>query len=137
MSDFDDLLGPDTRSEHAILNDVLVGVTALSDTVAYRQNTGTAWQGRPVDVPPGEYVRVTPGMKILAEARPIEFGFPGAGDVVGQRRGKAFQIETKTATGSQRTTQETFERLWTKRGGIYILARDVDQCLTRLRKVTD
>jgi len=137
MNDFDDLMTPDTRSEHAILNDHLMRISALSDTVCYRQNTGTAWQGQPIDVPPGEYVRVTPGMKILASARPIEFGFPGAGDIVGQRRGKAFQVETKTLTGPQRSTQEIFERNWTQRGGIYILSRNVEQCLSKLKKVTD
>lgn len=133
MSDFDDLLAPDTRSEHAILNDVLTEVSALSDTFCYRQNTGTAWQGRPVNVPPGEYVKVLPGMKILAEARPIEFGLPGAGDVVGQRKGRAFQIETKTLTGRQRELQRNFEKVWVQRGGIYILARSVEDAVKGLR----
>lgn len=131
MNDFDDLL-KDTRSEHAILNDVLIGVSALQDTFVYRQNTGTAWQGRPVNVPPGEYVRVTPGMKILAEARPISFGLEGAGDAIGHRRGRAFQIETKTAIGHQRKAQEAFERAWVQRGGIYILARTAGEAVDRI-----
>jgi hypothetical protein len=127
--DFDSLLG---RSEHAILNDTLMAVTALSDTFAYRQNTGTAWQGRPINVPPGEYFRVLPGMKILAEARPIDFGLEGAGDIVGHRRGRAVQIETKTLSGRQRTAQQKFEAAWVKRGGIYILARSASEAVNAL-----
>jgi len=135
--DYDELLGrePDTRSEHAILNDVLMGVSALSDTFVYRQNTGQAWQGRPVDVPIGEYVRVRPGMKILDQARPINFGLPGAGDACGHRKGRAFQIETKTLTGRQREDQRNFERAWVQRGGIYLLVRDAQAARAALQKL--
>lgn len=123
------------RSEHAEQNDALMRITALADVFAYRQNTGQAWQGRPVDVPIGEYVRVTPGMKILADARPISFGLEGAGDIVGHRRGKAFQVEMKTATGSQREKQKTFERVWVQRGGIYILARSAEEAVDGVRGI--
>lgn len=118
-----------SRSEKAILNDTLMGLSALSDSFFYRQNTGQAWQGRPVDVPVGQYVRVTPNMKILAEARPISFGLEGAGDIVGHRKGRAIQVETKTVTGPQRTAQIRFEEAWVKRGGIYVLARDSEYAI--------
>lgn len=131
--DFESLLG---RSEHAIQNDALMELTALSDSFFYRQNTGTAWQGEPINVPPGEYVRVTPGMKILAKARPIDFGLEGAGDIVGHRRGRAVQVETKTSTGRQRRAQETFEKVWVKRGGIYILARSAEEAVDRVSTMT-
>ncbi|AOR76508.1 hypothetical protein [Novosphingobium resinovorum] len=134
MSEFDDLLGKG-RSEHAILNDALIGITALKDTFAYRQNTGQAWQGRSVDVSPGEYIKVLPGMKILEAARPIDFGLEGAGDIVGHRRGRAFQVETKTLTGRQRQMQKNFERIWVQRGGIYILARDPDEAVEKIRVI--
>ena len=134
MSDFDSLL-LDNRSEHAILNDVLMKVSAIPGAFIYRQNTGTAWQGRPVDVPPGEYVRVLPGMKILAEARPIDFGIEGGGDAVGHRGGRAFQIETKALRGRQRERQIAFEREWVKHGGIYILARSADQAISAIRNI--
>ena len=133
MSDFDDLL-PVKRSEHAILNETLIEITGLSDSFFYRQNSGQAWQGRPVDVPIGEYVRVLPGMKILAEARPIDFGLEGAGDIVGHLGGRAVQIETKTLTGKQRKAQENFERAWVKRGGIYLLVRSAREAVEKLRK---
>ncbi|WP_242136956.1 hypothetical protein [Sphingomonas sp. TREG-RG-20F-R18-01] len=136
--EFDDLIGllPDTRSEHAILNDVLMQCSALPRTFIYRQNTGQAWQGRPVDVPVGEYVRVTPGMKILAAARPIDFGIEGGGDAIGHRKGKAFQIETKALCGRQREAQKKFQAAWEQRGGIYILARDPRDAVNQLLSKT-
>lgn len=136
MTDFDDLLGgPAARSEHAILNDVLMAVSALDDTFIYRQNSGQAWQGRPIDVPIGEYIRMRPGMKILDAARPIDFGLPGAGDACGHRRGRALQIETKTLTGRQREAQKKFETAWVKRGGVYILARSADEAINYLTHI--
>jgi len=129
--DFDSLL-PAPSSEKKILNDILIEVSALPRTMVYRQNTGQAWQGRPCDVPVGEYIKVLPGMKILAEARPISFGLLGAGDAVGSTNGRPLQIETKTLTGRQREVQVAFGRAWEKAGGIYLLARSVDECLSKI-----
>lgn len=126
----------DRRSEHAILNETLLKVSALPHTLVYRQNTGTAWQGTPINVPPGEYIRVRPGMKILANARPIDFGLEGAGDALGVVDGRAFQIETKTATGRQREMQAKFQKAWEKSGGIYILARSPDDAVKQLKEST-
>lgn len=120
-------------SEAGILARTLVGVSALPETLIYRQNTGTAWQGTPINRRPGEYIRVEPGMKILANARPIDFGLEGAGDAAGVSRGRAVQIETKTLTGRHREVQMKFERAWVKAGGIYILAREADDATKVLK----
>lgn len=125
-----------SRSEKAEMNDALMGLSALSDALVYRQNTGQAWQGKPVDAPVGEYVRVLPGMKILAEARPVHFGLEGSADIVGQRRGKALQVEMKTLTGPQRKAQIAFEAAWVKRGGIYVLARSADEAVAAVKRLT-
>lgn len=122
-------------SEKSILNDTLIECTKLSDTFLYRQNTGQAWQGDRLRVAPGEYVRIEPGMVVLRKARPIDFGLPGAGDITGQRKGKAVQIETKTLAGPQRVAQKRFELAWTQRGGVYILARSADEAVDALRRV--
>lgn len=37
--------------------------------------------------------------------------------------GKAFGIEVKTAKGQQREAQKRWQEAWEKRGGIYVLAR--------------
>jgi len=119
-------LGP---SEKAILNDTLVEVSALPKTLAYRQNTGMGWQGRRLRVQVGTTITVKPGMMILADARPVHFGLVGSGDIAGASDGRPFQIETKTLTGPQREQQRNFETAWVKAGGIYILARSVEDTL--------
>lgn len=40
--------------------------------------------------------------------------------------GRAFAIEVKTEKGKQRTAQVAWQKAWEKRGGIYILARSLD-----------
>jgi outer membrane lipoprotein SlyB len=122
-----------SRSERSILAETLCKVSAMPETLIYRQNTGQAWTGRPVNAMVGSYLRVEPGMKILAQARPIDFGLAGAGDACGVSRGRAVQIEMKTLTGRQREVQQHFERAWVKAGGIYILARDADTVVNHLK----
>lgn len=126
-----------SRSEKSEQNDALTRLTALDSALFYRQNTGTAWQGKPVRAAVGDYIKVLPGMKILMDARPISFGLEGAGDIVGQRRGKPVQIEMKTITGPQRTAQIRFQQAWEQRGGIYVLARSAQEAVSRVRELTD
>jgi hypothetical protein len=40
--------------------------------------------------------------------------------------GLAFGIEVKAAKGTQREAQKNWQKAWEKRGGIYILARSVE-----------
>lgn len=120
------------RSEKAIMNEALVKASALPDTLVYRQNTGTAWQGRIIHVPAGQYIRVEYGMKVIADARPVSFGLEGAGDIVGVSKGKPIQAEIKTEIGQQREVQMHFERAWVKAGGVYILARSADELVNKI-----
>lgn len=120
------------RSEKAELNDTLVGLSALPETLVYRQNTGMFWQGQQLDLTPGQYVEVEPGMVILRNARPVRAGLPGSGDIAGVHRRRALQVEMKTLTGKQREIQQNFERAWVKAGGIYILARSADEAIDRI-----
>ena len=45
---------------------------------------------------------------------------------VGESIGQAFGIEVKTEKGKQRDCQISWQRAWEKRGGIYILARSLE-----------
>ncbi|HEV2080053.1 MAG TPA: hypothetical protein VGR19_09205 [Allosphingosinicella sp.] len=120
-------------SEKRILNEALIAVSALPDVMAWRNNTGMAWQSNErMKVGVGSMVRVTPGMVILLEARPVSFGLPGSGDIMGLQRGRAFAIETKTSSGRQSEQQRKFEAAFRRAGGLYGLARDVDQALAVL-----
>jgi hypothetical protein len=57
---------------------------------------------------------------------------PGTPDLLGVWSGKALAIEVKDAKGKQRTEQVAFQRAWEARGGVYILARSVDDVLSRI-----
>jgi hypothetical protein len=121
------------RSEKSILNEALILGTAEPRTMLYRQNTGMAWQGRRVSRAPGAMLTVERGMVILQEARPIDFGVPGAGDLVGVSGGIPIQGEGKTLTGPHREAQLRFQRAWETAGGRYILFRSPEEFLSKLR----
>jgi hypothetical protein len=59
--------------------------------------------------------------------RVIQSAPEGTPDLLGViSPGRAFGIEVKTEKGKQRTAQVAWQNAWEKRGGIYILARSLD-----------
>lgn len=119
------------RSEKAVQNDILLDVSSWPDTMVYRNNTGMAWQGERVKLAPGSVFKVEPGMVILRNGRPIKFGLEGSADIIGSSKGKPLAIEVKKqVTGRQSEQQGRFETAWTKAGGLYILAKSVEDART-------
>lgn len=135
---FEELFGSNQplreSSEKRILNETLVAVSALPNTLVFRNNTGMAWQGKPLELKAGDWFQMQPGMMVLAQARPIRFGLEGSGDVIGASCGTPIAIETKKLTGRQRQTQERFEEAWVKAGGVYVLARSPQDAVSVLRE---
>lgn len=121
------------RSEKAILNDTLVAVSAMPETLVYRNNTGQAWQGRKLDTFPGQWIEVKQDMVVLEDARPIRFGLNGSGDIMGASRGKPLAIEVKDETGRQTTDQVNFSRAWRNAGGLYLLVRSPVEAVNQLK----
>lgn len=70
----------------------------------------------------------------MVKGRLVRFGVPGTPDICGMLApdGRFIGIECKSATGRQRTAQQTFERVTRAMGGIYVLARSVADVDTRL-----
>jgi hypothetical protein len=129
---FDELLGGepeiDLRSEKAIQNDTLVAlyrVFGVDRCLFWRENTGTAWQGKKI--------KHDKDVLVLAEAHPIKFGLEGIADIMGHCDGLAIAIEMKDAVGRQRTAQQRFQAAWTRGGGVYIMARTVQQAIDGVR----
>lgn len=59
--------------------------------------------------------------------RVIQSAPEGTPDLLGViSPGRAFGIEVKTEKGKQRTAQVAWQNAWEKRGGIYILARSLE-----------
>ena len=119
-------LAPDAL-EDSVLPDVLIAVTALPGTLAWRSNSG---------------LLLSPDGK-----RRVRANIPGLGDVTGVRAvlitpemvgtviGEAFTIETKRAIGGkQRESQERLEIAWRAAGGRYVLARSGAQAVAGLNE---
>lgn len=99
-------------SETQIMQDILVAVSALPETLVWRHNTG---------------VGVTRARTILRA------GLPGSADIIGVSRGRAVAIEVKTASGRQSEQQRKFQAAWERARGVYVLARSVDDVLAALQ----
>jgi hypothetical protein len=57
----------------------------------------------------------------------VRFGVPGQADISGLlSSGRRVEIEVKSATGRQSPQQRAFEAMISKFGGLYILARSVE-----------
>ena len=123
-----------TRSEKSIQNEGLVNLSAQPAALYYRNNTGQAWQGTRLLASVGQFVKVEPNMVILRNARPLNFGVSGSGDVHGVQQGCAISVEFKTVSGRQSDQQKLFERAWTLAGGIYVLARSPESVVQQVRE---
>lgn len=82
----------------------------------WRQNTGVGWfkNGKPArQTDPGAY--------------PVRFGVPGQGDIGGiLAGGRRLEIECKTERGRQSEDQISFQTMIERFGGLYVLARSLD-----------
>lgn len=102
-----------TKSEHQIQNEILAEFGARKDMRIWRQNTGAA----------------------LTKNGMVRFGVPGQADITGLLipSGRRIEIEVKDAKGRQRESQIKFQAMIEKSGGIYILARSVDDVWEELK----
>jgi hypothetical protein len=62
----------------------------------------------------------------------VRFGLPGMADIGGILDSTAYEIEIKTLKGIQSEAQKNWQRAVEKAGGVYILARSVDDCLKQV-----
>lgn len=99
-------------SEREIQQNILISFGSLPDLRIWRNNTGS------IKTPDGRFVT---------------FGLKGSADILGIMRGGRFlAIEVKTATGRQSEHQKNFQNIIESFGGVYILARSVEDVKRRL-----
>lgn len=99
-------------SEREIQQNILISFGSLPDLRIWRNNTGS------IKTPDGRFVT---------------FGLKGSADILGIMRGGRFlAIEVKTATGRQSEHQKNFQNMIEAFGGVYILARSVEDVKRRL-----
>lgn len=102
-------------TESSLLYAVLSAWGAHPRLRLWRQNTGAA----------------------TLNGRLVRFGTPGAADIQGIIRptGRFLAIECKSAAGKQREEQVKWQRMVEEHGGLYVLARgveDVDEALAAI-----
>lgn len=104
------------KSEHEIQQEILLEFGSRHDLKIWRQNTG----------------------KLSSGCRFISFGVLGGGDISGIiKGGRRLEIEVKNDKGKQRPSQKLFQQMIESMGGVYILARSVDDVREGLKKYID
>lgn len=116
-------------TEAEILAGTLIAVTALPETIAWRNSVGVGIVVSPRDM--DRALRVLDRLGV--HPRVVRFGLPGSADVLGCSRGRPLAIECKAATGRQSQQQRRFEDAWRAAGGVYVLARSADDAVGALR----
>lgn len=110
-------------TEQQIQQAILATLGALPDVRLWRQNSGMAV--------PLEALR-------RGEDRPVRYGVNGCGDLSGVLQvsglGIRLEVEVKAATGRQSDDQKRFQAMIERFGGIYILARSVEEALEQLQR---
>ena len=95
--------------EAVLQQNIRLALGMRDDIFMFRINVGVF---RPIDGPSQRVIRSAP---------------EGTPDLMGVLApGKAFAIEVKAPRGKQRDAQKNWQDAWEKRGGIYILARSLD-----------
>lgn len=96
-------------TEAILQQEIRLALGMRDDIMMFRINVG---KFRPID---GNQRRV------------IQSAPEGTPDLLGvMSPGRAFGIEVKSVNGRQRDVQRAFQDAWEKRGGIYILARSLE-----------
>lgn len=97
--------------EKAVQNAILREFGTRRDMRLWRANVGVARIGGPRS----------------AGGRIVRFGIPGQADLTGILPGGVrLEIEVKGPTGRQSEDQRNFQRMIERFGGVYVLARSVD-----------
>ncbi len=101
-------LAREAQAERDIQAEILIAITALPGAFFWRSNTGAMRS---------------------ANGATIRFNRPGTPDILGVWRGVPYGIEVKTATGRQSPEQRKWQSMWERAGGVYTVARSVDDAL--------
>ena len=133
--------------ESSILAKIELAIGSLAKTITWRHNTGQAWMGKFQRVATPGMVRVNAGDVVIRNARPVKFGLPGSGDIIGLRSitidesmvgktiGQFISVEVKTKTGRLADQQAKFGGMVRRHGGIYVVATSPEEATAALESL--
>ena len=101
--------------EVEIMRAIQLALGARRDVRVWRSNTGV-------------------GRALTDPSSVVAFGLPGAADLSGivSPSGRRLEVEVKSATGRLSPVQRAFGEMVQRFGGIYIVARSVEQAIAEL-----
>ncbi len=79
------------------------------------------------------------GHAVMTRGGRVTFGVggPGGADLIGMILGRFAALEVKTPTGRQSPEQRQFQALVESKGGIYLLARSVDDAVAMVAQTKE
>lgn len=105
-----------TKAHQSLVDDILYAVGSLPTVRVWKTVCGV--------------------FRDFSSNRTIKVGLPGAADITGiLSNGKRLEIEVKTGSAKQNDKQKLYQAMIEKFGGVYILARDVESTLTRIKEI--
>jgi hypothetical protein len=122
-------------SEIHIQHDIMRALGTMPFCRIWRQNVGMGYSYHQVKQLIGmvSAVQLQSALSFARTMRPISYGVPGMPDIGGVLiDGRSLGIEVKTATGRQSSEQIAYQKMMTKFGGLYIVARSADDALNQL-----
>jgi hypothetical protein len=101
------------EAHERLVDDLLLALSATGVCRVWRQPTGAAFR----------------------DDRLVRYGTVGSADISGViRGGTRLEVEVKTGRGVQSKNQLAFEKMITAMGGLYIVARDVETVVNRVKE---
>lgn len=100
-------------NEHCIQNQILLAIGSLPWLKVWRNNSGALYD---------------------RTGKLVKFGLAGSADIIGivKPHGRFLAIEVKAEKGRQSESQRNFQRMVEGMGGVYVLARSVEDVLKAL-----
>ena len=77
------------------------------------------------------------GFGIAQGGRAVRFGLPGQADIGGIYRGVPLEIETKFGRRGQSPAQKNWQAAVERAGGVYVLARSVEDAVRALDRIDE
>lgn len=100
-----------SAAHERLVDEILVAVSATGLARVWRQPTGAAYRA----------------------GRLVRYGKVGAADITGLLiNGRRVEIEVKTGGGVQSAEQKIFEDMITKMGGLYLVARQIEDAVKQI-----
>jgi len=135
------------KQESEILNRVRVKCSEVG-IVTFRNNSGSAWQGKSELTRMTRMGRLEPGDVIIRQATFVKYGIANPGgsdligwrpvvitpDMVGHKLAVFTALEVKTATGHVEAEQQAFIDSVNQSGGMGQIVRSIDDIELAIRK---